>query len=93
MKIDVKHIAKLANLQVSNEEEKKFEVQLGETLSYIEMLQEVDTNNVKATNQVTGLENVFREDEVKTSLSQEEALKNSPATQKGFFKVTAILDE
>lgn len=93
MKIDVKHIAKLANLPISDEEEKKFETQLGETLSYVEMLQEVDTKNVKATNQVTGLENVFREDQVKPSLSQEEALKNSPATQNGFFKVSAILEE
>ncbi len=93
MKIDVKHIAKLANLPVSAEEEKKFETQLGETLSYIEMLQEVDTKDVKSTNQVTGLENVFREDEVKPSLSQEEALKNAPATQNGFFKVSAILGE
>lgn len=92
MKIDVKHIAKLANLPITDEEEKKFETQLGETLSYIEMLQEVDTKNVKVTNQVTGLENVFREDEVKSSLSQEDALKNASATQNGFFKVAAILE-
>lgn len=92
MKIDVKHVAKLANLPITDEEEKKFETQLGETLSYIEMLQEVDTKDVKITNQVTGLENVFREDEVKPSLSQDEALKNSPATQNGFFKVAAILE-
>lgn len=93
MKINVKHVAKLANLPLTNEEEKKFEKQLEETLSYIENLNEIDTKNVKPTSQVTGLENVFREDIVEPSLSQDEALQNSPATEKGFIKVNAILEE
>ena len=92
MKINVKHVAKLANLPITQAEETKFETQLEETVSYIESLQEIDTKNVKATNQVTGLKNVFRDDEIKPSLSQEEALKNAPATEKGFVKVAAILE-
>lgn len=92
MKINVKHVAKLANLHVSSSEEKKFEDQLEQTIEYIENLNEVYTNNTTPTSQVTGLENVTREDIAKPSLSQEEALSNAKSTYKGFFKVNAILD-
>lgn len=91
MKLDVKHIAKLANLTLSEDEEEKFEKQLEETVEYIEGLSEVDTSGVHPTSQVTGLENVTREDEVIPSISQEEALKNAKSTHKGFFKVKGIL--
>lgn len=93
MKINVKHVAKLANLPLTPEEENKFETQLSSILEYVGKLSEVDVSKVSQTSQVTGLENVFREDSVKPSLSQADALKNAPETQKGFFKVTAILDE
>lgn len=92
MKIDVSHVAKLANLPLSDEEKKKFEKQLEETLSYIENLKEVDTQDVKPTFQVTGLENIEREDEAAPSLSQEDALKNAKSTYNGLFKVKAILE-
>ncbi len=92
MKLDVKHIAKLANLTLSEEEEKKFEKQLEETVEYIEGLSEVDTTDVEPTSQVTGLENVTREDEITASLSQEEALRNAKSTHKGYFKVKGILN-
>ena len=93
MKIDVAHVAKLANLPLSEAEKKKFEKQLGETLEYVSQLNEIDTKGVEPTSQVTGLENVTREDEVKPSLTQEEVLKNAKSTHNGFFKVPAILDE
>ena len=91
MKLDVKHIAKLANLTLFEEEEKKFEKQLEETVEYIEGLSEVDTTNIEPTSQVTGLENVTREDEISPSLSQEDALKNAKSTHNGYFKVKGIL--
>lgn len=91
MKIDVKHIAKLANLPLSKDEEEKFEKQLAETLEYVSVLNEINTKNVEPTSQVTGLENVTREDETTPSLSQEDALKNAKSTHNGFFKVKAIL--
>jgi aspartyl-tRNA(Asn)/glutamyl-tRNA(Gln) amidotransferase subunit C len=93
MKIDVSKIAKLANLPLTDEEKKKFEKQLSETLDYVKQLEEIDTKNVEPTSQVTGLENVLREDEVRKSLTQEEALKNAKATHKGFFKVKQILEQ
>lgn len=93
MKIDVTHVAKLANLPLKLEEKEKFEKQLSEILSYIEKLKKVDTENVEITSQVTGLENVTREDEAAPSLSQEEALSNSKSKHNGLFKVKAILTE
>jgi len=91
MKLDVTHVAKLANLSLSDEEKKKFEKQLEETIEYIESLNEVNTEGVEPTSQVTGLENVTREDEIRPSLSQEEALRNAKSTHNGFFKVKGIL--
>ena len=93
MKIDVTHVAKLANLPLKLEEEKKFEKQLSEILSYVEKLKGVDTKNVETTSQVTGLENITREDETTPLLSQEEALLNTKSKHNGLFKVPAILEE
>lgn len=91
MKFDISHVAKLANLPLTDEEKKRFGKQLEETIEYIENLNEVDTKGVEPVSQVTGLENVTREDIVKPSLSQEEALKNAGSTHNGFFKVRGIL--
>ncbi len=93
MKIDVSHVAKLANLSLKSEEREKFEKQLSEILTYVEKLKEVDTENVEITSQVTGLENVTRKDEAKPSLSQNDALSNTKSQHNGFFKVPAILTE
>lgn len=93
MKIDAKHIAKLANIPITKDEKQKLEKDLTETLDYIGQLNSIDTSNIKPTNQVTNLENVFREDEATPSLSQDEALKNSKSTNNGLFRVKAILTE
>lgn len=93
MKINVKHVAKLANLPLSPTEEEKFEKQLSDILSYVEKLNEVDTKNLKETSQVTGLKNIARDDITSPSLSQEEALENSKSKQNGLFKVKAVFEE
>ncbi len=94
MKIDVSHIAKLANLPLSPTEKTKFEKQLEETLEHVENLNEVEVRNIEPTSQVTGLENVTREDiETGCEITQEEALSNAKSTNKGFIKVKAILEE
>jgi len=90
--IDVKKIAKLANISLSKNEEKDFKKQLEETLKYVENLNEIDTENTVSTSQVTGLENITREDETAPSLSQQDALKNAKSTHNGFFKVKGILN-
>jgi aspartyl-tRNA(Asn)/glutamyl-tRNA(Gln) amidotransferase subunit C len=92
MKIDVGNVAKLANLPLSPKETEKFEKQLSEILSYFDKLKEVDTENIEVTSQVTGLENIVREDKAKPSLTQEETLGNTKSEQNGLFKVKAILE-
>lgn len=92
MKLNVNHIAKLANLPITQTEEKKLETQLTETLKYVEILQEIDTANLHPTAHVTGLENITREDLPASSLSQEQALSNAKKKYNGFFIVNAILE-
>lgn len=76
---DVRHIAKLARLKLSDAEVKKFTKEMDSILRYVEMLNEVNTENVEPTAQVTGLTNVFREDIVKPSeATTEELLACSP---------------
>lgn len=92
MKINVKHVAKLANLTIPDKDLPKFEKQLSDVLQYIEKLGEVDTKNIIPTSQVTGLENILREDTANPSLSQNAALSNAKNQKNGFFQVQRILD-
>ncbi len=92
MKIDVKHIAKLANLPLTKEEEEKFATQLQQTIEYVDSLEKINTEGIEPTSQVTGLENVTRQDKAAPSLPQEAALSNTKSQHNGFFKVKAILD-
>jgi aspartyl-tRNA(Asn)/glutamyl-tRNA(Gln) amidotransferase subunit C len=92
MKIDVLHIAKLANLPLKKEEIEKYEKQLSSILEYIENLKKVKTEGTAETSQVTILENVTKDDIPMPSLSQDEALSNTNNKQNGLFKVKAIFD-
>ena len=94
---DVEHIAKLARLEFSEEEKQKFTHQLNQILTYIEQLNKVDTSKVEPLSHVIDLSPdkvaMFREDEVKPSLTPEEALKNAPAKTEKFFKVPKVIGE
>src|SRR3990167_8515650 len=92
---DVHHIAQLANIPVTEAEEKKLETELGFIIDLVNQLQEVDTTGVEPTHQVTGQINVFREDEVdeERMLVQEEALRNAKNSHDGYFVVDAIFEE
>lgn len=90
---EVRYIARLANLYLSEDEVEKFRRQLSEILDYIEMLSKVDIKNVKPTSQVTGLSNVTKEDVAGVSLSQKEAIAASKQTHNGFIKVKAIFND
>ncbi|AIQ20510.1 MULTISPECIES: Asp-tRNA(Asn)/Glu-tRNA(Gln) amidotransferase subunit GatC [Paenibacillus] len=89
---DVQHVAKLARLQLSPEEEATFTEQMNAILQYAEKLNELDTEHVKPTTHVLQVSNVMRDDVVKESLSQEEALLNAPEHEDGHFKVPAVLE-
>lgn len=92
-KINIHHIATLANLPISDEKLAKLEKQLETTIEHVERLSEIDTSHVTGTNDVTGLSNVMRDDSVTPSLTQEEALQNAKKTYKGFFVVPVIIEE
>lgn len=93
MKIDISHVVELANLSLTEEEKKKLESQLISTLDYVKSLDEVDTKNIAPTSQVTGLENVLREDIAQESLTQDQALSNIKNAYNGFFKVKGIFED
>ena len=92
-KININHVAKLANIPLHDEEKAKLESQLEATLAHVERLKEIDTSKVEGTNEVTGLKNVWREDIVEPSLFQAEALMNAKKIHNGFFVVPVIIEE
>src|SRR3989338_6016712 len=91
---EVEHVADLAKLKLTTEDLEKFRTQLSSILDLVRKLQEVETEGILPTNQVTNLENVFREDEVDENriLTQEEVLSNAKRIHKGYFVVKAIFE-
>lgn len=90
--IDVKYVAHLARLQLSPAEMEKFGAQLGQILSYIEKLKELDVSQVEPTAHAVPLVNVTRPDQVRPGLSHDEALRNAPAPANGLFGVPKIVE-
>jgi aspartyl-tRNA(Asn)/glutamyl-tRNA(Gln) amidotransferase subunit C len=88
----VERIAKLARISLSPEETEKMSVELGQILEFVEQLQAVDIEGVEPTDQVTGLEDVWREDVVRPSLPREELLANAPAQKDGYIVVKRVLN-
>ncbi|MGG3467676.1 Asp-tRNA(Asn)/Glu-tRNA(Gln) amidotransferase subunit GatC [Neobacillus pocheonensis] len=89
----VKHVANLARLAVTEDEVEKFTKQLDAIITFAEQLNELDTENVEPTYHVLDLKNVLREDIPKKGLPREEVLKNAPEHQYGQIKVPSILGE
>lgn len=94
-KKDVEHVAKLAKLTLTSKEVTKFQKQLSKIVEYISELNDIDTSKVLPTSQTTGLENVFRVDEVKSSnlLTQDEALSGTEQIHNGLFVVKAVINK
>lgn len=94
-KEQILHIAKLANLSLSDEEVEKFKDQLSETITYVENLSELDTKNVQPTSHSTAVTNVYFQDgtENKRKLTQDEALKNAKNKKNSMYVVKRIMEE
>lgn len=89
---DVLKLARLSRLHLTDDETEHFQTEISAILQYIDQLQSVDLDDLKPTNQVTGLTNVVRPDEEKAyGPTPEELLKNAPATQDGHIKVKRML--
>ena len=87
---DVEHVAKLARLELTEEEKELYTKQLGDVLKYVDQMNEVDTANVKPMTQVIDFCNVMREDKVVQEISKEDLMANAPEEENGFFKVPKI---
>ncbi len=90
--IDLKHIARLSRLHLSDEEFRFFETQVRQILSFVDKLKEVNVDGVEPTSHPLSLSNVFRDDEAKPSIPIEEFLKHAPKARGRFFEVPKIIE-
>lgn len=92
-KSDVEKIAELARLKFSDEELENFTHQMNDILSYMDKLNELDTENVKPLSHPVEQANVFREDELRPSILTGDALKNAPDKSETHFKVPKVIGD
>ena len=91
---EVRHVAKLANLELTDLETEKFTKDLSEVIDYnVSLMSQVDTSKVEPLYQVNPETNREREDETLPSLTDGQALKNAGSVYNSFFKVKAVIDE
>lgn len=89
---DVKYVATLSKIGVTDDEVKKLQQELDAILGHIKQLNELDTRDVEPTYQVTGLKNVMRDDVIiNYGVSSEELLQNAPEQQQNQIKVPKVL--
>lgn len=89
---DVKYVASLAKIAITDEEAAKFTKELDAILAYVRQLDSVDTTGLEPTYQVTGLTNVMRPDEIiDYGTKREDLLKNSPHQRDGYIEVPKVL--
>ena len=91
-KDQVMHVANLARLSVTDTEAEMFTEHLDAIITYAELLNELDTEGIEPTTHVLDVRNVVREDEVRESISREDALKNAADQQDGQVKVPSIME-
>jgi aspartyl-tRNA(Asn)/glutamyl-tRNA(Gln) amidotransferase subunit C len=94
-RIDIRHVARLARLALTDDEIATFAPQLGSLMTHVDALAQLDTDRVPATAQVVPSRNVQRDDVLRpeTMLSRQAALANAPQTQGPYFRVPRIIAE
>lgn len=90
---EVRHVAMLARLGLTDEEVEKLRVQLLDLLGYIDMLKQVDTSAIPPTAQILAHLNVMRPDESRPSWPVEDVLSNAPAQEDSFVRVPPVLEK
>jgi aspartyl-tRNA(Asn)/glutamyl-tRNA(Gln) amidotransferase subunit C len=90
--LDVAYVARLARLNLTDEETELFQKQLGDVLKYAEKLHEVDVSNVEAAAHALPIFNVFREDAARDWFTAQQALSNAPRQANGLFIVTKVVE-
>ena len=89
---DVQYVARLARIALTPAEEEKFGAQLSQVLGYIEKLNQLDVSGIEPPAHAVPMVNVVRLDEVRASLTNQEALRNAPAKANGLFLVPKIVE-
>jgi aspartyl-tRNA(Asn)/glutamyl-tRNA(Gln) amidotransferase subunit C len=89
---DVEHVARLARLELKDNEKQQFTEQLNAILQYAEQLEQLNTEHILPTSHAMPLVNVMRKDEAKSSLPLEKVMLNAPDEEDGQFKVPAVLE-
>ncbi len=90
---EVREVAKLARLELTEDEMSTYAEQLTKVLDYVELLNEVDTEGVEPMVHALDQGNVFRPDEVRPCLSPQDALANAPKTDGKYFQVPQVIDQ
>jgi len=90
-KDEVRHIAKLAHLEFSEEELGRFTQQFNSIVEYVARLNALDTADIQPTSHVDVGSHALREDTLRPSMSREEALANAPESEHGLFKVPRVI--
>jgi len=90
--LDVAYVARLARLNLTDEETELFQKQLGDVLKYAEKLREVDVSHVEAAAHALPIFNVFREDAPRDWFTAQQALSNAPRQANGLFIVTKVVE-
>ncbi|HKP52430.1 MAG TPA: Asp-tRNA(Asn)/Glu-tRNA(Gln) amidotransferase subunit GatC [Chloroflexia bacterium] len=90
---EVRHVAMLARLGLTDEEVEMMRAQLAQVLDYIAMLSEVDTSAVEPTAQVLAQSNIMRGDTSRPSMPVGEVLRNAPGKEETFFRVPSVLED
>lgn len=91
-KNDIEKLAALARVGLTEEEKESLSAEMTAILDYVKQLDEVDVSNTEATSQVANLVNISRKDEViRSEISTEELLSNTPEVDNGFIKVKSVL--
>ncbi len=88
----IEQVASLSRIKLTDEEKDVFREQLTDILGYIEKLNELDTDDVQPMAYATSINNVFREDQQKSSFPRQKILELSPSSANGFFKVPKVLE-
>ncbi len=90
--IDVKYVAHLARMQVTDAEAHRFQAQLDHVLEHVRALSELNVDDVEPTAHAVPVHNVYREDEVRPSLPHDQVMQNAPASRNGLILVPRILE-
>ncbi|MBM3943037.1 MAG: Asp-tRNA(Asn)/Glu-tRNA(Gln) amidotransferase subunit GatC [SAR202 cluster bacterium] len=90
---EVRHIAALVRIALTDEEAESFRQQLSSILEQFEFLRQLDTSGVPATGHAVDLGTVLRDDVAQDSLTPEQVLSNAPRREGEFFRVKAVLEE